>query len=557
MPTPNQNIPKTGIPGLKQYWRNDLQAGFLVFLLALPLCLGVALASGFPTAAGIIPAVIGGLLVSRINGTHITITGPSAGLIVVLIAAVESLGQGDMMVGYQLTLAAIVVSGILQIIAGYYKAGKLGSLFPSSVVHGMLAAIGIIIIAKQIHIMLGVNTLYDSIFATISHIPNSLFHPTPGIATIGLIGLAILVLWPFVKSPPLKKIPSPLVVLVVGMVLGQIYGIQHEHVHLFFLDQTYLEEHDHLVAPEYLVDIPDHISSFFYSPDFSKFFTFEFLAAVTSLFLVGSLESIVGAVAIDRLDPYKRESNLDKDLMAVGVGNIICGFLGGLPLMTEIIRSSANIENGAKTSWSNFFHGLVFLVFVLLFPHLIHNIPLATLAALLVYTGYRLAEPKKFKEILAIGSDQLALFIITIVGILATDILKGVILGIITKLVIELLRGVWLDNIFKIHFEVQHPDKKTIKIVLQGSALFSNFLPLKAALSELEMGKKIIFDFSNGYLIDHSVMKYIDNFKKEYIAHGGECEIVGEVLKKFSDHELAAQLMTADDRKATPSQDTV
>ena len=549
MSNPNQNIPKMGILGLKQNWRKDLQSGFLVFLLALPLCLGVALASGFPTAAGIITAIVGGLLVSRINGTFVTITGPSAGLIVVLLAAVESLGKGDMMVGYQLTLAAIVISGFLQIIAGYFKVGKLGSLFPATVVHGMLAAIGIIIMAKQIHIMLGINTIYDSIFKTIGQIPNSFLHPTPGIATIGIIGLAILIFWPYIKHPILKKVPSPLVVLVVGMGLGQMYGIQHDHIHLFFLDQVYLDEHEHLVAPEYLVDIPDQVSSFFYFPDFSKVLSMEFLAAVTSLFLIGSLESLVGAVAIDKLDPYKRESDLDKDLTANGVGNVVCGFLGGLPLMTEIVRSSANIENGGKTSWANFFHGLIFLVFVLLFPHLIHNIPLATLAALLVYTGYRLAELQKFKEVLDIGIDQLVLFVITIIGVLATDILIGIILGVIAKLVIELIRGVWPENIFKIHFEVQRPDDKKIRIVLSGSALFSNFLPLKNTLSELEAGKSIIFDFSDGYLIDHSVMKFIDDFNQDYIAHGGQCKIIGQVVKKFSDHELAAQLMTTDDRK--------
>ncbi len=549
MNNPNQNIPKTGILGLKQNWRKDLKSGFLVFLLALPLCLGVALASGFPTAAGIIPAVIGGLLVSRINGTFVTITGPSAGLIVVLLAAVESLGEGDMMAGYQLTLAAIVISGILQIISGYFKVGKFGSLFPASVVHGMLAAIGIIIMAKQIHIMLGVNTVFDSIFATIGQIPNSILHPTPGIATIGLFGLAVLIFWPFVKHPFLKRIPSPMMVLVLGMGLGQFYGIQHEHFHFFFLTQNYLEEHNHLVAPEYLVNIPDHISSFFYFPDFSTVMTFEFLGAVISLFLVGSLESLVGAVAIEKLDPYKRESDLDKDLSAVGAGNIISGFLGGLPLMSEIIRSSANIENGARTGWANFFHGLIFLVFVLLFPHLIHNIPLATLAALLVYTGYRLTEPKKFQEILEIGKDQLAIFFITIIGVLATDILKGIVLGVIAKLAIELMRGVWLENIFKIHFEVQHPDDKTIKIVLSGSALFSNFLPLKNLLSKLESGKTIIFDFSDGYLIDHSVMKFIDDFSRDYTVQGGKCKTIGQVIKKFSNHELAAQLMTADNRK--------
>ncbi|MCF6204015.1 MAG: SulP family inorganic anion transporter [Methylococcaceae bacterium] len=549
MSNPNKNIPNMGILGLKQNWRKDLQSGFLVFLLALPLCLGVALASGFPTAAGIIPAVVGGLLVSRINGTFVTITGPSAGLIVVLLAAVESLGKGDMMVGYQLTLAAIVISGFLQVIAGYFKVGKLGSLFPATVVHGMLAAIGIIIIAKQIHIMLGVNTIYDSIFKTIGQIPNSFLHPTPGIAVIGLIGLAILIFWPHIKHPFLKKIPSPLVVLVVGMGLGQMYGVQHEHFHLFFLGQVYLEEHEHLVAPEYLVDIPDQISSIFYFPDFSKVMSMEFLAAVTSLFLIGSLESSVGADAIDKLDPYKRESDLDKDLTANGVGNIVCGFLGGLPLMTEIVRSSANIENGARTGWANFFHGLIFLVFVILFPHLIHNIPLATLAALLVYTGYRLADPQKFKEVLDVGVDQLVLFSITIIGVLATDILIGIILGVITKLVIELIRGVWPENIFKIYFELQRPDDKTILIVLSGSALFSNFLPLKNALSELEPGKSIIFDFSEGYLIDHSVMKFIDDFNRDYIAQGGECKMIGQVVKKFSNHELAAQLMTTDDRK--------
>ncbi len=549
MSNPNKNIPNMGILGLKQNWRKDLQSGFLVFLLALPLCLGVALASGFPTAAGIIPAVVGGLLVSRINGTFVTITGPSAGLIVVLLAAVESLGKGDMMVGYQLTLAAIVISGFLQVIAGYFKVGKLGSLFPATVVHGMLAAIGIIIIAKQIHIMLGVNTIYDSIFKTIGQIPNSFLHPTPGIAVIGLIGLAILIFWLHIKHPFLKKIPSPLVVLVVGMGLGQMYGVQHEHFHLFFLGQVYLEEHEHLVAPEYLVDIPDQISSIFYFPDFSKVMSMEFLAAVTSLFLIGSLESSVGADAIDKLDPYKRESDLDKDLTANGVGNIVCGFLGGLPLMTEIVRSSANIENGARTGWANFFHGLIFLVFVILFPHLIHNIPLATLAALLVYTGYRLADPQKFKEVLDVGVDQLVLFSITIIGVLATDILIGIILGVITKLVIELIRGVWPENIFKIYFELQRPDDKTILIVLSGSALFSNFLPLKNALSELEPGKSIIFDFSEGYLIDHSVMKFIDDFNRDYIAQGGECKMIGQVVKKFSNHELAAQLMTTDDRK--------
>ena len=549
MNNPDLKTPETGMAGLQQNWRQDLQSGFLVFLLALPLCLGVALASGFPTAAGIIPAVIGGLLVSRINGSYLTITGPSAGLIVVLFAAVESLGEGDIMVGYRLTLAAIVFSGALQIILGYYRAGQLGALFPASVIDGMLAAIGIIIIAKQSHIMLGINTDFDSIFNTISRIPHSILHATPGIALIGISGLAILILWPLLKHPTLKKIPAPLVVLICGMGLGQYYGVQHEHIHLFLLDQAYMESHEHLIAPEYLVDIPEQISSFFYFPDFSKVMTVRFWGAVIGITLVCSLESLVSAVAVDKLDPYKRESDLDQDLMAVGAGNMISGFIGGMPLISEIVRSSANIEKGAKTGWANFFHGLIFLVFVILFPHLIHNIPLATLAALLVYTGYRLAEPQKFKEVLDIGVDQLWLFIITIIGVLATNLLIGIALGIIAKLALELYRGVWPSNLFQIHFIIQHPDDSTIKIDLIGSALFSNFLPFKNALSKLEQGKTIIFDYSDAYLIDHSVMMFIDDFGKNYIAQGGRIEKKGHTIKKFSANRLAARLMTEDDRE--------
>jgi len=543
-----QNTPKLGIAGLKQNWRQDLQSGFLVFLLALPLCLGVALASGFPTAAGIISAIVGGLLVSRINGTHLTITGPSAGLIVVLFAAVESLGKGDFMAGYRMTLAAIVIAGVLQIVASFYRAGNLGSLFPVSVIHGMLVAIGIIIMAKQSHIMLGINTDFGSIFSTLAQLPQSILHPTPGIAFIGVSGLGILILWPFLKHPTLKKIPAPLVVLISGIGLGQYYGIQHEHIHLFFLTQVYMEMHEHLIAPEYLVDIPEQVTAFFYFPDFSKVMTGEFWGAVISIFLVASIESLISAVAVEKLDPYKRQCDLDRDLMAVGAGNMLCGAIGGLPLISEIVRSSANIENGAKTGWANFFHGLIFILFVVLFPHLIHNIPLATLAALLVYTGYRLADPKNFQEILDIGRDQFTLFIITIIGVLATDLLIGVAMGIFTKLAIELMRGVWFKNLFKIYFKIERPDEETIKVILLGSALFSNFLPLKNALHDLERGKTIIFDFSKGYLIDYSVMQFIDDFSQDYQENGGNCQKTAHALKKFSDNKLAARLMTEDDK---------
>jgi MFS superfamily sulfate permease-like transporter len=259
---------------------------------------------------------------------------------------------------------------------------------------------------------------------------------------------------------------------------------------------------------------------------------------------------LLSATAAEKLDPYKRPTDLDRDLAGVGFGNVVSGAIGGLPMIAELVRSSANVENGAKTSWSNFFHGLILLVFVVLFPTIIHSIPLASLAALLVYTGYRLASPKSFLHVLDIGTEQLLLFVITIMGVLATNLLVGVLIGVAVKLLIHLSRGVWLNNMFKIHFTIQQTNADTLLVKIIGSALFSNFIPLKKALNQLRPGKTIIFDFSEGYLIDHTVLIFIDEFSANYARQGGRCRQVGHALEKFSDHDLAARLMTADDRKS-------
>ncbi len=541
--------PTTGLNGLKENWRSDLLSGFFVFLIALPLCLGISIASGFPPSAGIITAIVGGLLVSRINGSYVTINGPAAGLIVVILGAVQALGEGDSMAGYRYTLAAIMLAGALQVIMGVYKTGQYSAYFPNAVVHGMLAAIGIIIIAKQSHVMLGVNPEPGGIFSTLAQIPTSVLHLNPVIAAIGLSGLGILIFWPWVKHPRLKSIPAPLVVLVTGMGLAQIFGLQHEHWHPLMSAAELEKGHAHLIAPQFLVAIPDELSSMFYFPDFSKAFTLDFWGAVISICLVSSLETMLSASAVDKLDPYKRSSDLDQDLAAIGFGNAVSGFIGGLPMISDIIRSSANIGYGAKSGWSNFFHGLILLGFVVLFPHLIHNIPTASLAALLVYTGYRLASPQTFSQVLTIGIEQLCLFTITIIGVLATDLLIGVAIGITVKLGIHIARGVWLNNMFTIHFSIEQSGPDTITVKLLGSALFSNFLPLKHALAELEGGKTVIFDFSEGYLIDHTVMEFIHDFSKNYTEQGGVCRQVGHALETFSDHDLAARIMTADDRK--------
>ncbi|MDD5462330.1 MAG: solute carrier family 23 protein [Methylococcales bacterium] len=524
-------IPQTGLAGLKENWRHDLQSGFLVFLIALPLCLGISVASGFPPSAGIITAIIGGLLVSRINGSYLTINGPAAGLIVVVLAAVQALGEGDAMAGYRYTLAAIVVASIFQILMGIFRMGQLSSFFPTSVVHGMLAAIGLIIIATQSHVMLGVTPESGNLFSVIAQIPQSLLSMNTDIVLISSLGLLILMIWPLIES----RIPAPVIVVLTGIVFAWHFDLA--------------QDNSTSGRSNYLVAIPDNFWAGFYFPDFSKFNTIAFWEAVLSISLVGSLESLLSATAVDKLDPYKRGSDLDRDLTAVGIGNMAAGLVGGLPMIAEIVRSSANIDNGAKTAWANFFHSLILLIFVVLFTGLIQSIPLASLAALLVYTGYRLASPATFARVLDVGKEQLLIFVVTIIGVLATDLLIGVALGIVVKLAINLARGVWPNNLFRIHFTIQPQDNDTLVIKLSGSALFSNFLPLKKALAGLDKGKTIIFDFSDGYLIDHTVMEFIHDFKQNYEAQGGQCRKVGKALETFSDHALAARLMTVDDRK--------
>lgn len=540
----SHSTPLTGLAGLRQNWRADLLSGFLVFLIALPLCLGISMASGFPPMAGIISAVIGGVVVSRINGSYVTINGPAAGLIVVILSAVQALGDGDAMLGYRCTLAAIVVASVFQIAMGVLKAGKLNAYFPASVVHGMLAAIGIIIMAKQIHTLLGVKPEAKEILETIAAIPHSFLELNPEIATIGFVGLAILIIWSQFTNRYLRMIPAPLIVVAVGMALERYFDLDHEHVYLFMHDQKagFWPHHEYTIGPKFLVAIPENVLASFYFPDFSKIATTPFWGAVISICLVGSLESLLSATAIDKLDPHKRYSNLNRDLTAVGIGNLCASAIGGLPMIAEIVRSSANVNNGGRTGWANFFHGGFLALFVVFFPKLIHEIPLASLAALLVYTGFRLASPKEFAKTMGIGWEQLGLFCVTIVGVLATDLLVGVFIGILAKLVIHVVRGVDLRNLLKITYTVHESEPGEYHVAVRGSAIFSNFIALKSRLAELPEGATIVFDLSNAYLIDHTVMEFIDHFRHDYSDRGGRCEVRGlENHEPFSNHPLAAR----------------
>jgi MFS superfamily sulfate permease-like transporter len=513
-------LPQTGIPGLIENWRSDLLSGFLVFLIALPLCLGIAIASGCPPMAGIITAIIGGLVVSRINGSFVTINGPAAGLIVVILDAVQSLGHGDASAGYHLTLAAIVIASVLQILMGIFKAGKLSAFFPTSVVHGMLAAIGITIMAKQIHVLLGVKPTAPKLLGVIAEIPHSLFNLNPQVAVIGATGLILLIGWTYIKNATFKLIPAPLVVVLIGLGLGQYLATE----------------------TKFLVNVPTNFTDGFTGPDFSKIGELEFWLAVLAIWLVGSLESLLSASAVDKLDPYKRNSDLNKDLTAVGVGNLLSGFIGGLPMIAEIVRSSANINNGAKTGWANFFHGVFLLIFVALFPTLINQIPLTSLAALLVFTGFRLASPKEFAHTWEIGLDNFIVFVATILGVLATDLLIGVGIGIIVKFIIHLSRGLKFSNIFSLAYHIKQTDDNTYHIHISGAAVFSNYIALKTLLSDFPEQKTLYFDLSEVELIDHTVMEFLDHYVHEYNLGGGKSEIIGlDKHESYSSHPLAAR----------------
>jgi MFS superfamily sulfate permease-like transporter len=539
------DLPLTGLAGLKQNWREDALAGFLVFLIALPLCLGIAMASGFPPQAGVISAIVGGVLVSRINGSFMTINGPAAGLIVVVLASVQELGQGDAMAGYRYTLAAIVCASVLQAAMGYFRAGKLSAFFPSSAVHGMLAAIGIIIMAKQIHVMLGVKPEADTLFQTIGAIPASLRDMNPEVATIGGVGLAILIGWALVRNRYLKMIPAPLIVVVIGMLLAQYFDLDDEHIFLFLPDTPFLPHHEYTIGPKFLVAIPNNFLAGFAFPDFAPILSVAFWEQVVAICLVGSLETLLSAAAVDKLDPYKRTSDLNRDLAAVGLGNIVCGLIGGLPMIAEIVRSSANCNNGARTGWANFFHGLFLLFFVALFPKLIHEIPLASLAALLVFTGFRLASPSVFKKTLAIGWDQLGVFVITIVGVLATDLLIGVAIGVVAELAFHLWRSVNWSEVLRLRLEIEETETGVYLVRLGGAAFFANVLALKKDLASIPAAKTVIFDLSETATIDHTVMEFLTHYCEDYERLGGHAEIMGlDNHATTSGHPLAPRKKT-------------
>jgi len=532
MSTFKNTIPKTGWLGFKENWKADLLSGMLVSLIALPLSLGIASASGFPPIMGVMTAIIGGIVVAFFAGSELTIKGPAAGMIVICAGAVEELGRGDADLGWKLALGVVVISGLIQILFGVFKVAKLADFFPLSAVHGMLAAIGIIIMGKQLHFAMGIapsELKGKEPLELIAMLPHSIMNMNKEVAIIGLVSLVIMFGLPMIKNSMVKKVPPALVVLIVAIVLGQV----------LHLDGETFKSIKPLVNPgEFAINFNTDFTAMTDPTLLPIFLKYLLLFA-----LIGSLESLLTGKAIDLLDPYKRKANLSKDLTAVGIGNTLAGLVGGLPMISEVARSSANINNGGKTRWANLFHGLFLLLFVVALVPIIKMIPVAALAAMLIFVGFKLAHPREFAHTYHIGKEQLVIFIVTIVTTLATDLLIGIGTGILVKLIIHIANGLPLKSAFKAHLKVEAREVGEIfTMEIEHSAVFSNWIKIKKTLDEIPRKKSIVIDLSKSKLIDHSVMENLSHYQRDYIAEGGKFVLKGlEKHKAFSHHELAGR----------------
>lgn len=545
----SDDIPRGNLHGFTRYFREDFLAGFLVFLIALPLSLGIALASGFPPMAGIFTAIIGAIVTTMISNSELTIKGPAAGLIVIALECVSDFG-GDGFTGgfsssdlaaYRAALAVGVAAAIFQIVFALVRAGVLGEFFPLSVVHGMLAAIGVIIISKQVPVMLGVTDSFSPL-ELLTDFDDLIEEANPAIALIGLSSLAIMFLWPYAKNliQGLRLIPAPLVVALVAVPMGMMFNLTHSHSY-------FLSGNEYELGEKYLVSMPDQVFGMLKEvtfPDFAALGEFKAWKWVLLFFVIGTLESVLSAKAIDMIDPWKRKTNIDRDILAVGCANLGSAMVGGLPMISEIVRSKANIDNGARTRFADMWHGIFLLICVALIPMVLHLLPLAALGAMLVYTGFRLAHPKEFFHVYQIGREQLVIFVTTLVGVLATDLLIGVAIGIVVKLMIHVSNGVPLKSLFVADLDVEPSGENACLIRPHSAAVFSNWLSVRKNLEKygLDAEKNILLDLSDVRLVDHSVMDKLRGMQSDFEQLGLRLEILGlEAHVPLSRHESSAR----------------
>ncbi len=494
---------------LFDYLKYDAPAGLVVFLVALPLCLGIALAStGRPDLlfSGIIAGVVGGVVIGMLSGSPLGVSGPAAGLVVIVFTAIETLGS------YEAFLLAVVLAGLLQLVAGYLKAGVIGYYFPSSVIKGMLAAIGLILILKEIPHALG----YDEDFMgdvaflekngknTFTDLILSLKYNSPGAILISVVSLG-LIIWferPFMKKFELFKfLPGALFVVIVGIVINGLF--------MQFAP-------DLAMTGKHLVQLPVASSigeffSFFTFPDFSALANPNVYLIAVTLAVVASLETLLCVEATDKLDPYKRATPTNRELKAQGVGNMLSGLIGGLPLTQVIVRSSANINSGGKTKMSTIIHGVILFLAAILIPRYLNLIPLASLAAILLMVGYKLSKLSLYKSMYRLGWDQFLPFIVTVVAILVTDLLKGIGIGMVVAIYFILRKNSKHSYHYK---KEEHHEGETITLVLSEEVTFLNKGSILLTLDHLPNGSTVIIDGTNSVHIDFDVLEIIQDFEK-------------------------------------------
>jgi len=487
-------------------FKHDIPASIVVFLVALPLCLGVALASGAPLFSGIIAGIVGGIVVGFASGSALSVSGPAAGLTTIVLAGITTLGN------YNAFLVTVFLAGIIQIVLGYINAGSIGNYFPSTVIKGMLAAIGIILVLKQIPHAIGYDKDFvgDESFSqsdgenTFSELFHALDYFNPGAIFICVLSLVILTLWerPYLKNKLITTVlPAPLLVVALGVSLNEIFKI---HASQFVIDS------EHLVS----LPIASSLSSLadqFAFPDFSVILTKECWTIAFTIGIVASLESLLSIEAVDKLDPLKRITPLNRELKAQGLANMVSGLIGGLPVTAVIVRSSANIAAGAKTKTSAIAHGVLLLLTVFLIPGLLNKIPLACLAAILLKVGYKLAKPSIIMDIYRQGMLQFIPFAVTILAILLTDLLIGIIIGISVG-VFFVLRTNFHRALFSVNEDGNHLIRLTKDVSFLNKAL------LRETFGKIPDGSNVIIDGPRSAFIDHDILEAISDFKKSSVA---------------------------------------
>ena len=485
--------------GLFANIKNDFPASIVVFLVAVPLCLGIALASGAPPLSGIIAGIVGGIVVTMFSGSSLGVSGPAAGLAAIVLAAIPELG------GFDIFLMAVVLAGVFQFILGVLKLGVIGYYFPSSVIKGMLAGIGVIIFLKQIPHACGYDEYPEGEVdggSTFSGLIEMFGNIIPGAMIIAGVSLLILILWEqkFIKRLTISQyIQGPLVVVILGIIMGKFFGDS----------ETLAITGKHLVSLPVTDDL-DGLKELLTFPDFTQILNPKVHVVAITLAVVASLETLLCVEATDKLDPQKRVTPTNQELRAQGIGNVVSGLIGGLPVTQVIVRSSANIQSGGKSRASAFLHGVLILVCVLLIPTLLNMIPKATLAAILIMVGFKLAKPSLFKEMWKKGVYEFVPFIITIIGIVQIDLLKGIALGMVAAILFILFRN------YQIPFFVNSANAKPgeqIQLELSEHVTFLNKAGIQKSLLQLPDNSSVLIDGTRTQDIHPDVLEIIHDFQ--------------------------------------------